>query len=67
MKEVNGKELLGGIVLIFIETLILGLCVMVIWNYNIPVIFSGVGTLTYPQAVGIYALCKILFTYRSEI
>ena len=65
MKEVSVKEFLGEVLLITIQTLILGLCVMFLWNYNISVIFPEISILTYPQAVGLYALCKILFTYKG--
>ena len=65
MKEISVKEFLGEVLLITIQTLILGLCVMFLWNYNISIISPGISTLTYPQAVGLYALCKILFTYKD--
>lgn len=65
MKEVSVKEFLGEVLLIAIQTLILSLCVMFLWNYNISVIFPEMPLLTYPQAVGVYALCKILITYKG--
>ena len=37
------------------------LCVKIIWNWVVPGVF-GIATLTYLEAVGLYCLCKILFT-----
>jgi hypothetical protein len=39
-----------------------GFVVMSLWNYLIPVIFH-LGTITFWQAVGLFALCKILFGF----
>ena len=37
------------------------LSVKIIWNWVVPGVF-GIATLTYLEAVGLYCLCKILFT-----
>ena len=39
----------------------LGLVVMLLWNWLIPVLFVGVPPIGYWQALGILALSKILF------
>jgi len=38
-----------------------GLVVMLLWNAIIPGLFTSAGTLTYPHAIGLLLLCKILF------
>ena len=39
----------------------LGLAVMLLWNWLIPVLFVGVPQVGFWQALGILALCKLLF------
>ena len=40
---------------------VLGLAVMLLWNWLIPVLFAGVPPIGFWQALGILALSKILF------
>lgn len=44
----------------FIQALITGVIVMLLWNWLMPTIF-GLGTITYLQGTGISLLCAILF------
>jgi hypothetical protein len=39
----------------------LGWVVMQLWNWLLPVVFTGAHTIGYVQAIGLLALCKILF------
>lgn len=39
-----------------------GLAVMLLWNAILPSTIAGVNTLTYPKAVGLLVLSKILFS-----
>ena len=41
---------------------LVGLAVMLLWNHLLPEIL-GVSTITFWQAVGLFALCKILFGF----
>jgi hypothetical protein len=47
------------VVLAFI--LLASLAVMLLWNEIIPALFVSTGKLTYPHAVGLLILCRILF------
>jgi hypothetical protein len=38
-----------------------GAAVMLLWNAILPEVITSVGKLTYVQAVGLLALCRILF------
>lgn len=38
-----------------------GFVVMKLWNAILPSVIVSVGTLTYPQAIGLLILCRILF------
>ena len=40
---------------------VLGLAVMVLWNWVVPALFAGGRSIDYPHAVGLLALCRILF------
>jgi hypothetical protein len=40
---------------------VLGLAVMLLWNWLMPVLFVGTPQVGYWQALGILALCKLLF------
>lgn len=62
MKKVSAVELLGTLILIVIEVLLFGWFVMLLWNYNIPAIFPGVSTITYPQGIGLFGLSRILIS-----
>lgn len=35
--------------------------VMLLWNWLMPALFTGARTIGYWQALGLFALCKILF------
>ena len=62
MKKVSAVELLGTLILIVIEVLLFGWFVMLLWNYNIPAIFPGVGTISYAQGIGLFGLSRILIS-----
>lgn len=38
-----------------------GIAVMLLWNGILPSVITSVGSVTYPQAVGLLVLCRILF------
>lgn len=38
-----------------------GLTVMLLWNWILPDVCNGVGTLTYAKAVGLLILARLLF------
>jgi len=38
-----------------------GWVVMLLWNAILPGLISGVGLLTFPKAIGLFVLCKLLF------
>ena len=38
-----------------------GFAVMLLWNCILPQVISGVGQLTYVNAIGLLLLCRILF------
>lgn len=65
MTKTSAVELLGTLILIVIEVLLFGWFLMLLWNYNIPAIFPGVNTITYPQGIGLYGLCRLMFTRPS--
>lgn len=60
MKKINATEFLVTLALVVIEVLLFGWFVMLLWNYNIPAIFPGVGTISYAQGVGLFGLSRIL-------
>lgn len=49
-----------AVVLIILGGAIMAIPVMMIWNSVIPDMF-GLGTITYPDAWGLYVLCGLLF------
>jgi hypothetical protein len=57
-----------GLVLVFLMfvALVLGLPVMWLWNSTMPEIFTGLGTITFWQAVRLNILCAILFKGTSS-
>lgn len=38
-----------------------GYAVMFLWNAILPTVIPAVGTVTFLQAIGLFALCRILF------
>ena len=62
MTKTSAVELLGTLILIVIEVLLFGWFVMLLWNYNIPAIFPGVGTISYAQGIGLFGLSRILIS-----
>ena len=40
--------------------------VMSLWNWIAPEVFAGAGQVTYPQAIGMLVLSKILFGFRGR-
>lgn len=40
---------------------LIGYVVMLLWNAILPTLFQGVGLLDFPKALGLLALCRILF------
>ena len=57
--------LVGTILLIVLAGIILGLPVMLLWNWLMPVIFS-LPTITFFQAIGLNILFGILFRASSS-
>ena len=46
---------------------VLGIVVMALWNWLVPVISNGaIGEITYWQAVGLFILCHLLFKSHHE-
>lgn len=56
------KELLSNLITIVLNVLV----VVILWNLLVPGLFPGIHQLTFWQGVGIYMLCRLLFT-RSDI
>lgn len=56
------KELVANLITIVINVLV----AVILWNLLIPDLFPGIHPLTFWQGVGIYILCRLLFT-RSDI
>ena len=54
------KNIFGTIIVIVIVALLVGLPVMWLWNWLMPVIF-GLPTITYLQAYGLMLLSSFLF------
>jgi hypothetical protein len=65
MKKIDTTELLTIFITIIVEVLLFGWFVMLLWNYNIPVIFPGANSLSYGQAIGVYGICRLLFSRNS--
>lgn len=66
MKKITATEFLGILILLVIEVLLFGWFVMLLWNYNIPTIFPGVGTISYAQGIGLFGLSRILISRPSQ-
>lgn len=56
------KELLSNLIALVLNVLV----VVFLWNLLVPGLFPGIHPLTFWQGVGIYILCRLLFT-RSDI
>ena len=54
------KNVLGIIALLCLVCLLLGLPLMLLWNWLMPIVFN-LPTITFWQAVGINVLASILF------
>ena len=66
MKKIDVTEFLTALLTAIIEVLLFSWFIMVLWNYNIPVIFPGINSLSYGQAIGIYGICRFLFGRNSN-
>lgn len=53
------KLLRAGVVLVAVP--LLGAVVMGLWNWLMPALFDGVRQIDFLRAVGLLALCRILF------
>ena len=58
-------QILITAIIISIVLIISGLFVMIFWNLSIAEIFK-LGPIKYYQAIGLYALCHMLFSNKSE-
>ena len=58
--------LLYALITIAIYSLILGLPVMLLWNWIIPALF-GLTKITFWQAIGLNLLCGLLFKGTNTI
>lgn len=70
MNKTSITEIVVILIVAVIEVLLFGWFVMLLWNYNIPVIFPGVNTITYGQGIGLFGLGRILtcgFSFKDEI
>jgi hypothetical protein len=56
------KELLSNLITLVLNVLV----VVILWNLLVPGLFPDIHPLTFWQGVGIYLLCRLLFT-RSDI
>lgn len=54
------SKIIVAIIVIILSLVVSSFCVMLLWNWIMPVLF-GFSTITYGQAIGLYALCAILF------
>jgi hypothetical protein len=63
MKNIFNRTLraLAGVGVFALISAVFGLAVMLLWNWLFPAIF-GLPTISYPQAVGLFALTRILFS-----
>lgn len=57
---------LKAIGLLVILTLLLGLPVMLLWDWLMPTIF-GLPTITFWQACGLNLLCSLLFKTKNYV
>lgn len=70
MNKTSITEIVVILIVAVIEVLLFGWFVMLLWNYNIPVIFPGVNTITYGQGIGLFGLGRILtcgLSFKDEI
>jgi hypothetical protein len=51
----------GRLVFMLIMLLVIGVIVMLLWNWLLPGIFAGVAHISYWQALGIFLLSRLLF------
>ncbi len=65
LEKKRNEELGMKVVQTFATLTLSPLVVMLIWNWVIPTLF-GLPTLTYFTALGLYLLCKILFTNKND-
>lgn len=66
MFKIAGWVLLGVCVAAALA-FVLGVAVMALWNWLLPVISNGaIGEITYWQAVGLFILCHLLFKSHHE-
>jgi len=56
----RGLWILKGIVFVALMVAIFGMTTMLLWNWLVPVLFSG-PVITFTQAIGLLLLTKILF------
>jgi hypothetical protein len=57
----KGKRFLFFFPMMILGVSLLGLLVMLLWNWLMPVIFA-LPTITFTQALGLFVLSKILFS-----
>lgn len=60
MNKTSATEIFLLLIAVIIEVLLFGWFVMLLWNYNISVIFPGVNTITYGQGIGLFTLARVL-------
>ena len=46
---------------VLVAIALLGAAAMLLWNWVVPPLFVGAGTLDFWHAIGLLALCRILF------
>lgn len=49
------------VLLVILGIAVLGAVVMALWNWLVPALFAGGREISYPQALGLLVLSKILF------
>jgi len=52
---------LGKVLMILAAVAVLGLAVMVLWNLLMPALFAGGRTISFPHALELLVLCRLLF------
>jgi hypothetical protein len=55
------KGLKIGVFIIFGMAIMSGI-IMLLWNWLVPALFTGMGSISYIQALGLLALSRILFS-----
>lgn len=69
MNKLSVTKFVALLIAVVIEILLFGWFIMLLWNYNIPVIFPGVNTITYGQGIGLFGLSRILtlsFSFKDR-